>query len=417
MEQICILIFFLFIPLLFINIHKGILVYAPASILCQLYLCLRYEAPAIPLNTSIEVIILTLYFFKKKLHFFCFPLYRVIVLIVFVYILSAIVSPLSLTGILPAVVSNILSYFIVVVFYNELKNRIDLSIALKSLSITIAILGSYGIFEILSQSNPIMSYLFSIFPIEKGWVYYSEETRFGSIRCQSLLPICISWGAFCCLMLSFLFYSKKYIFKQNIIILFYSLAALSIAFIIFSGSRSAYIYLAIIFLGSVLSIKGKHRYVFALFGLICLITFKNFLLELVGDSVSADSQFSGSSTEQRQMQLFAALNVIKNSPICGLGFRGLSTAQDMDSNVLGAESVWLQQLINCGFLGVVVQIYIYCSLIQYIFKNSDKSIRVFSIFIVMGWITFCSFTSSPGLREPYFMIYLILLSKLKLLRK
>ena len=121
-----------------------------------------------------------------------------------------------------------------------------------------------------------------------------------------------------------------------------------------------------------------------------------------------DDSMSGSNFSQRLLQLESTLEVLTNSLIWGYGIKGLEFVRSSKStDVLGAESVWLQQLIYFGLLGVVQQLILYISC--YKLTKKIKSL----ILLLLGWIAFSTMSSSPGLHETYFLIILILLYKTK----
>ena len=183
---------------------------------------------------------------------------------------------------------------------------------------------------------------------------------------------------------------------------------ISLMAVITSGARSAMMFACLFVLSYVFNYKGKYKNIFRV-GIVILAFFSIGLLTSLFTTIFDDS-ISGSSFEQRQLQFAAAFAVIQNAPIFGFGIKGLQSIRLMGiDDLLGAESIWLQQLVFYGLFGVLSQIILYYSCYRYAkLQNSrDKS----AIFMLIGWIVFSTMTSSPGLSEAYFIMIFFLLNK------
>ena len=132
-----------------------------------------------------------------------------------------------------------------------------------------------------------------------------------------------------------------------------------------------------------------------------------YIFTFVIDLFETDSE--GSSVSMRQMQFLATFLALSESFLYGFGIKGYELALAKDADILGAESIWLQQLINYGLIGAVMQLYLYISCWRLIVKYGDNSI--ICKFMLLGWILFCTMTTSPGLHETYFIIILLLLCR------
>lgn len=400
MELPSLIIFIIILFYAFKNLRRAILVVAPISILFQPYFCIRYDSPAISLLFAVQMSIVGLYLIKKNIKsgWRNFPLKSAYIWILIVYLIGVIVSPLSLLSVLPMCISILLSYLFIVIYWAELKDINDVKISLRSFVVSILILSIYFLYEFITQSNIFVRSIWEVLPIEKEWIYYSEETRFIGRRCQSLMAICISWGALCCIAVWTLVYSRwnkhKSIAKQILIVFL-------IIGIISSGSRSAYVFAAILLLGWVISYKGKYKYVLRCLSLFIIILFAGIILNSI--NIIFDEDISGSNVSQRQLQFIAVFDILVNSPIWGYGIKGLEVVRNnLGAEVLGAESVWLQQLIQFGILGVIQQIILYLSCLKLVRKYSNI------VFLLIGWIVFSTMSSSPGLHETYFLTILLL---------
>lgn len=418
MEVISIIIFIAILIIALIDTHKAIIYFAPVSIMCQPYMCLRYESPAIALLFLSEFTLILLFLvkgggkrvIKNKPEF---PFRNAILAIFITYAIGIVVSPLSLGVTIPYVLSNVVAYIFIAVFFYELKTEKDLTRSLKGLLLVGCILCGYAIIEYLTQSNVFIERLFSELPIEKGWVYYSNEIRFGSIRCQSLMAICISWGGLCSLFLAMVLYFNKTQYSQLGSLTFIAVTVILIALNFFSGTRSSLVFLALVLVGWLLSYWKKPliQLFFLLAVIIIVFITGDAIFNEVINSFTENSDVSGSSALQRQVQFATAFNVISSSPLWGLGIKGVAAAQDIDFDVLGAESIWLQQLINYGLIGVGVQLFVYYTAIKELLKESFSDKKALVVCIVLGWVSFCTMTSSPGLNEAYFLIIMTMILK------
>ena len=216
------------------------------SILFQPYMCLRYNSPAISLTFILHFVIIFFLFIKNvKLRFHTFPLNKAFVFLFLSLFIGLIVSPHSKLSLLPWLLSQILSYLFVIVYYNELKSISDIKLSLKSLLVSAILLLAYFVFELSTQTNPIIQSMFDLLGMDNGWVYPITE-RYGVIRTQSFMTICIGWGGFCCLLIVALFVMRyKSIFpgKNSMI---NCLTLLALLGVFFCGSRSVYVFLIIL---------------------------------------------------------------------------------------------------------------------------------------------------------------------------
>lgn len=407
MELVSICLFFVFSLLVMRNFHKSVLILGPMFILCQPYMCLRYNSPAISLIFITQFLILFCFFLKRKqMRLSSFPFCKAFYFLFFSLSVGTIVSPHSVISIIPWLISHIISYLFVVVYYNELKNLSDAKLSLKVLLFSASFLFVYFLFELVTQSNPFIQSMFDLLGIDNGWVYPTTE-RFGVIRCQSLMSICIAWGGFCCLIFVAILLINKYTLFDKMNIVYSCMAVLAILGVYFSGSRSAYLFLFVIICNYFFDLKGKKR----LFLLIFVLMGSLFMLPSIITFVSEvfDDNISGSSFSLRQMQYIATFSVMAESPFWGFGIKGFELAKAEDSDLLGAESIWLQRMINYGLIGVLMQLYMYKSCWKYINVCGNNS--VLCKFLLLGWVLYCTMTTSPGLLEPYFLSILILYCK------
>ena len=129
------------------------------------------------------------------------------------------------------------------------------------------------------------------------------------------------------------------------------------------------------------------------------------------DSFSSKTDVSGSNAEMRQNQLLSVIKTLGGSLIWGLGFKGYSVAIKANDDILGAESIWLQLLLQGGIIAVVIQLFLYIYIVKYFVKFIPSNKRIISMFFWAGWIIFVSMTSSPGLDDDYFILLILMVIK------
>ena len=409
MEKICIILSLIFILIIVKNSHNAILLFAASSILFQDYLCLRYNSPNITLYFMINSIAVGYIIVKKGIYFKDFPLKRAFCFLFFTYIVGVLASPLSFSQTIPYAIGKILSYIFVVIFFNELQSYKDIKFCFICTLSIIFFLCIYSSVEFGLQMNPWLTYIVSLYPDEMtGKIYQHFEVRFFSIRCQSLLSISISWGAVCALWMSFIIYLKD-IAKSNYISKILFILSILLAFNVFiSGARSAFILLLFSLCIIFISFSSKFKFLFICTFIIIIIAYSDFLSDILL-SFSEKGNINGSSSSERTMQLNGVLNVISESPLWGLGIKGFNEAKLMDSDILGAESIWLQRLLSFGLIGITSQIYLYVCLFRYTNNEVMKGKRIKLYLFILSWIIFSTITSSPGLTEAYFLILLLIL--------
>lgn len=407
MLEICLLILFFTIWWLRKDSHKTILVYGIFNIFLQDYVCLRFEPPAIALRFLLDVIILWYAYCKNMIEFKVFPLKGSFIFLFLITILGVMVSPLSFTQTLPAAINKITPYLIVVLFCSHLQTKEDTEFAYKMVLWSFGILCLYAMVEFALQMNPVGEYVKTIVSDDllRGKIYVASEYRFISVRCSSLLAICIAWGGYVCLIVACFFcVSGQSASKMKVALM----VALLIFNVIISGSRSPMVFLSVIAIGFFFTSKLSAKLLLFILMGVFWINNQEFISTIFSSFSSDNTDIQGSSYEMRLNQYAAVSAVISESPFWGLGIKGFEVASKANSEILGAESIWLQQLIYSGLLGVIYQIVVYISILRYMISNKLNQSKLSCIVMVFGWISFCTLTSSPGLTEPYFLTICIL---------
>lgn len=408
MESLSLLLFICILIYAIIDWRRALLFIAPASIIIQPYMCIRYQSPALSLLLAIQVLLVFLCIAHgRKMRFKSFPLKTAFLILFLSHSIGLFVSPMPMIRLLPWLFSDILTYVFVIFYFNELNTTSDIKVSVNGLFFAFSIMSIYYLFEFFTQDNPFISYLFDLLPRENGWVYYSPDERFGSIRCQSIMSICISWGALGAIMMWFInaLRNNKKIHTNRLLCLYLFLISTMAVFT--SGSRSAMMFACTYILCFILNYKGKYKQLFIAAIIILIIVSIGMIASFF--STIFDDSVSGSSFELRKLQFAAGFAVLQNAPIFGFGIKGLESIRLIGiDDLLGAESIWLQQLVSYGCMGILSQIIMYFTCYRYSKRINSNS----ATFMLIGWIVFSTMSSSPGLSESYFILLFLLLNKI-----
>lgn len=412
MIYLCILIIVFVVFGLYTKPNKTILIYGILNILLQDYICVRYESPAIMLHFAVDVIIISYCILNKKFSLRDFPLYKPYKVLFCLMLLGVIVSSFPLSSTIPSTINALSPYIIVVLFYSELRTKEDSEFAFKLMLILLFFMSVYSLVEFILQENPISEYCYATIPPDllKGKLYLSYEYRFISVRCSSLMSISIAWGGLCCLIASSYFCVSSFT-KDVKKWLLLTVLTLLIFNVIISGSRSPMIYLIVILIGYLWSTKVSVKFILLIFAVLFYFFSPDLLNPILNSFTSSDTEVTGSSIELRINQYDAIMSILSQSPIWGFGAKGLLLAFKSNSDILGAESIWFQQLITGGIIGLFCQAYMYVFILKFVIKTNVGITKLMCALMVIGWIIFCSLTTAPGLTEAYFITICLLTIK------
>lgn len=413
-------IFLLFLVLLFTNYKKTILFYAAFKILLNSGISLTFEPPSLTLELAINLSIIIYYFlFKfKKSQNTDFPFKYPFILMSISYILSSVFTNYSASIAFTTTTRLILNDFVFVyILWKVIQSKKDLHFIIKFFLIISFILCIYSLFEIITNSNPIMKWESSLIPPEfntdKIFLSSTTDLRFGRIRSQSLFPISISFGAFCLLFFTFIifyFQNFKSVYRISYIpkIIIISLLFMGI---FLSNSRTPMFALPIFILAIANHkiIKLKTITILAIITVLLIPFVIPYLSAYSSISESSTNSVGGSSIEMRLKQLETSFDSFLESPIVGNGIRysGGVLAVEKRDEILGAESIWFILLIEQGVIGIISFILMYIITVNKL-VNIDKQ---FILLFTLGWIILNSFSSLPSIGNGLFYTFLVIIIK------
>lgn len=287
-----------------------------------------------------------------------------------------------------------------------IKSRRQITIFERSMLYFSIPLILYAFIEAVTFSNPILELLNKAGNL-MDTVTISYQYRFGVKRVQSFLPLFGAFGytvgSFALIMLYLRIYAKRTLMKAEPIV------ALIVAFVVgvlLTGTRSVMASFAV---GALLFYPLMKKYlsvVILVVPIVCIFALSfSFLADII-QSFSDTQSVGGSNSDMRTEQLAISLYYFFRSPIFGNGPTFTFTvARQLDSGLLGAESVWFVYLIEYGLVGCISLLITMIYPIVYLIK---KGLIPF-VFIVLMFLANKTLSSVPGISEGYFLIYIVFL--------
>lgn len=263
-----------------------------------------------------------------------------------------------------------------------------------------------GYIEYILQYNPYTNYEKSF--IGEGINFYNAEGIRG-YRLTSFFEHPIGAGmnfALYFVVSIYLYIQKEGNIPYRKLSIITSLICLPL--VILSKQRSAIIFLLLISL-SLIDLKKKKFYIFLCIAVIGLLLFSPQLSEYSDYLTSSfnevsQEQVGGSSISMRFMQLDSSFELLKTSPLFGLGEKyNLYLSSYWLKKVLMLESVWLDQMVKHGIFGILAYLVLAKS---FIFKVSKKYEIGKVKYILLGfWITY-TITTIPSFK--LYLLYILI---------
>lgn len=308
----------------------------------------------------------------------------------------------------PTVLINFITFYILPYLlwklYKPTKSNVDFFN--KCLIFYLLISSVYGINEAVTANNIFIDKLNDIGLISN--VVDDSYRRFGLFRARAFTIWCSIFGTICGIGLTYLLYQffTGYIkFNRKSYILLFLL----IFGVIASGTRSV-IFMTLILLCSIIPYVKKNiskiLLPLSLF-LLGTIIFNNNIFNNVIDSFVNQDSVEGSSIEMREFQYAAALSFFYQSPIYGNGLGYISNAMELDTNLLGGESIVFSVLIDRGIIGAISLLLLFGQIFFFLIKEK----MYFLCFFPLGFASAKVLSLIPGLNETYILFFLIPLIK------
>lgn len=398
----------------FINLKKGFVLYLMFQIVgLTSTVFLKFGSVNITIGMFMDLFYLLAYCCKhNRFKSIVFPWRRPFFVILFSWILTCFFSVAGFVGEFTRACSNLLQDIVFIwLIWKMIDTRKDLLLLIKGMTVTFFVTSLYGLYEYIAKTNPIVNYKSTL--VDGGITLYANtvEAAARGYRMISFMEHPIGAGMTFALFVTFvlvsnLCYREKYTKNYKIFTVF--VLVLCILCVILSKMRSPLVFLFIATLGVVdfRKIKFYKLLLICLVGTVAIMPFMgNYINIFLGIfSEKASTKIGGSSIEQRLSQLSAVWHLMLMSPIGGLGekFKNFISNQYTRA-ALSYESVWFEQMVKHGIVGVIANVYLaYYTVIK--IPRIYKSRQAFFLGLAY-WITY-SLTSIPAFRVSLFYLLL-----------
>ena len=405
--MIPLIVFILLVTLLITNFNRG---FTLIFVLSTWISCITLFGQS--LMIYISAIITILFFLKYKINSLMeiksFPLITSFILLILSILSTNIMASVKHT---PYMISYILTNVIMVyIAWYQLKVHPTKTIHrfIKYSFIYALILGSYSIFETITQSNPIVEYFNSIHAYSYERII--TEIRFGFKRSQSIFPMHTTNGVVSIFLFVLLFYAYRYNMVKNRKLALIPLFLL-VASIFLTGARSIILGFIVTLFSFIEIKKISLRHVLGL--IICFIvlaiSFSEYINEIY-QSILDTERVNGSNADMRTYQFEIALFLLLKSPLFGNGISYTwESAIIKYDGLYGAESLWIPIMIEQGVIGILAFSLFFLSLTLFCIKSKC---REFS-FVVLGFFLANTLSSLPNFSITYILILIIIMVMIK----
>ncbi len=390
-QQLAILITIIIAICALQNFKNTVLMWTVAQTLLNPQVAVRYESPAMSCILAADIMLLLIYFAKKKrlkrrkIYRERYLLHIPMMAMLSSYIMSLLFSPLtSMTGINSGIKYFISNFGILFLFQICLNDIDDIKLFIKTAAAIALMQTGLSLIEIIFQDNYWLDFVYYNSPqneVTRGRMFYTPpeiagafSTRYGMIRSKAFFQIHIYFGFYC--LIYFYLFIRNYIKKWNIISkknLLLCIILLSCG-VLMANSKTGYVGLVVmlfaVFRPSKL-LKLKYFTYFIIFISALILFFPGYMmnyLSLFDDSIAEEG--GGSTIALREMQFETAYLLFIRNPLFGNGLGSTALlAPHGFSDILGSESSWMQIMPERGLWGAMMYIIMYLS-IYHTFKKS-----------------------------------------------
>ena len=288
-----------------------------------------------------------------------------------------------------------------------LRDKKDLRYLLGGYVVFFAFCVVYALVELALDKNVILDSLITKRLVNENVLNYTE-VRFGFKRLQSIFCTPMSMGL-AMTTFGYVLYEKYKSMDQKYLLI---VALIGLCFVLpwLSGSRSVFAASFLILIPVFSSVMKKRSFALLKIGILggIVILGGGWIMTLVDSFIHSDTAVAGSSLDMRLIQFAVILPFFFNSPIWGNGYAFVWTfVKAIDKDILGAESIWIQILVDFGLLGAIAYIFCLVSIYRALTKYRPEG-KYLPLAIVVGY-TLSTFLE---LELNFFFIMSIMLIKL-----
>lgn len=275
----------------------------------------------------------------------------------------------------------------------------------------------YGVLTLLLSSNPIQNIIMSAFGRAVYEAYYFGDR----IRITSTWSHPIAYGLIC----GALFYEYLPYWKKKKIQILMLLLAINV---FLCGSRTA---LAAFFLMGGVIVLTRYKLSRAIrqgiivcimvIPIYCAVPMVQNKIDSMVNTALGNEDVAGSSLEMRDEQTYYAMLIVSECPLLGHGLDYIMEVMGYgtdnftgDSHLLGLESYTYILLIERGFIGLFLEIFIWASIIFYALRYRKQDVEDASLIIayILGFAFFSISTGTLDTKIPMLFMVSVALSKL-----
>ncbi|MGN9105595.1 O-antigen ligase family protein [Oliverpabstia intestinalis] len=331
-------------------------------------------------------------------------------------VLTSIFSISGFSSEITTMLGNLLKdIFLIIVLWSVIDTKEDFFRLYRYLSIVFFISCIYGFIEYFMGCNPLQSYLANFAGISDAvvWSYSAEQYR-GYRICsifEHAMGAGVNWSLYAVFTI-YLFIRRNKELKHKYFCMFTAIMCIVCVFL--SKCRSPLLFLAFFSL-SLVQIESKRFYKFLLFSapvvIICAVVAYKYssalqsIVDIVFFNGTGEMGIESSSLTLREVQIDTSFNLMKLSPLVGLGTHYKDVlSQSMTYYILGGEGILIFVPAGYGILGLIAySIMAYYDIVFIPLKYKTKE----CFFLGLAyWIT-NMFSSIPGLITFIYYLFMI----------
>lgn len=325
------------------------------------------------------------------------------------YLISSITGESK--GIPTTIVNIIVCFVYPFLFFKVVNSGKRLKMYIRWLLIFMAIVAVYAVIEAITNHNYYVEFAKESGIID-GIISGDERIlRFGLPRCNSFFPFSSGLGMCSAMLFFLLVFMRIYNIRVSAPLEIF-MFLMSVICVALCGTRSQMVVFAVLVLGLFLNmdfLKSTQSKKLIILGVIVLIAATPYFLDIVDSVINSDVRNEGSSEHMRELQYAIGFDYLLQSPLFGHG-RGFlwEVAIYNNPDLFGAESVWLQLMIEYGLVGCVTYaaICICCGIWIGSFKR-------FLIIIPIAFVVGKTISIVAGIEINYLLLLCIIYKKME----
>lgn len=337
-------------------------------------------------------------------------IYLPCILVTVGYLIS---STIGVSKGIPTTLVNAIVYFVYpYILFKMIDGRQALKYYLKSLFVFMSICAVYTLIELMLGYNIYVKWAVDNSIIE-GIIGGNEPTqRFGFLRCNSFFPFSSGLGMVSAMTFYILFFVRSIKYHISFQLESFLFVMMPIC-VILCGTRSQMVVFVVLLVGLMFNndiIRTKNFKLFVIVTLCAFLCSTPYFIGIVDSMVNSNEVNDGSSESMRLQQYTIALDYLQQAFWFGHGRNFLWDKAIPDNpNLFGAESVWLQLMIEYGVVGCATYLLLLICIGIWLWQYK-KSLIVIPIAFTIGK----TISIVAGIEVNYLIILSILYKKMEL---